>query len=137
MKELGLHAGQEPGAINAVNCFLRHLRWEKTKRSPTGSNPAIYRMRLKGMAVSQITSTAVGERGGGAVHSVTAKDSTYGTEAESTSSLDKIKPTFFVEAKGVSRSLIKAIIKPTISHISDARSKFEVTFYPYSDLLLS
>lgn len=126
MKELGLHAGQEPGATNAVNCFLRHLRWEKTKRSPTGSNPAIYRMRLKGMAVSPVTTTAVGERGGGAVNSAGAKSSAYGPEAESTSSLDKVKPTFLVEAKGVSRSLIKAIIKPTISHISDARSKFEV-----------
>jgi hypothetical protein len=41
-------------------------------------------------------------------------------------SLEKVKPPFLVEAKGVSKSLIKAIVKPTVSHIADAYNKIEV-----------
>lgn len=40
---------------------------------------------------------------------------------------EKVKTTFLVDAKGVSISLIKAIIKPTVSHIADAHRKREVT----------
>lgn len=39
---------------------------------------------------------------------------------------EKVKTTFLVDAKGVSKSLIKAIIKPTVSHIADAHRKREV-----------
>lgn len=39
---------------------------------------------------------------------------------------EKLNTTFFVDAKGVSKSLIKAIIKPTVSHIADAHRKREV-----------
>ena len=39
---------------------------------------------------------------------------------------ENIHTTFLVDAKGVSKSLIKAIIKPTVSHIADGHRKREV-----------
>jgi hypothetical protein len=48
------------------------------------------------------------------------------SQVTSTNSLAQVKPTFLVEAKGVSRNLMKAIVKPTVSHIADAYNKLEV-----------
>ncbi|KAJ5729017.1 uncharacterized protein N7483_003525 [Penicillium malachiteum] len=116
---------QENGAVNAASSFYRNLKWEKVQRSPNTSEPAIYSMRLKGPAIStteamvklgnRVERTSL--RGGG--------PTTNDTEAELAVSVEKLKPSFLMDTKTVGRSLIKAIIKPTISHISDARTKKE------------
>ncbi|KAJ5717184.1 hypothetical protein N7488_002830 [Penicillium malachiteum] len=115
---------QENGAVNAASSFYRNLQWERVRRSPTKSEPAIYSIRLKGViiptteAMTKMTNRMekASIRGGG-----TADD----IEAEMTVFVAKAKPSFLMDTKNVGQSLIKAIIKPTVSHIPDARSKKE------------
>ncbi|KAJ5727844.1 hypothetical protein N7493_005664 [Penicillium malachiteum] len=116
-------AEQENGAANAANSFYRNLQWEKVRRSSITSEPAIYSMRLKGvmpttgeMVKLENRMGKLSTRGGGASNDI---------EAEMIVSVQKAKPSFLMDTKNVGQSLVKAIIKPTVSHISDARSKKE------------
>ncbi|KAJ5088721.1 hypothetical protein N7456_012337 [Penicillium angulare] len=124
-ESLGAGTENENGAANAAKSFYRHLQWEKVQRNPTTSDPAIYSMRLKGFVVPSITKTVVEMGNDGAISSPANEAPTRVAKAELGVCVDGEKPTFFVGAMDVGQNLIKAIIKPTISHISDARTKNE------------
>ena len=112
----------ENGTTNSVNSFYRHLQSTIFERRPTGTNSASQHLRLKPLVKPSIVSTTQWGK-------VDMNEVDYlpnSSQATSTNSLEKVKPTFPVEAKGVSRNLMKAIVKPTVSHIADAYNKFEV-----------
>ncbi|KAJ5492020.1 UDP-glucuronosyl/UDP-glucosyltransferase [Penicillium expansum] len=117
----------ENGTTNAVQSFYRHLKWEKVRCSDTNTEPVIYRMQLKPSFGGKVETDGVGisTRGGGSP--VEPDEYPIHTRRDQMPELteEKVKTTFLVDAKGVSKSLIKAIIKPTVSHIADAHRKRE------------
>ncbi|KAK4865792.1 hypothetical protein LT330_009225 [Penicillium expansum] len=131
VKQVALRLGQrirgENGTTNAVQSFYRHLRWEKVRCSDTNTEPVIYRMQLKPSFGGKVETDGVGIsiRGGGSP--VEPDEYPIHTRRDQMPELteEKVKTTFLVDAKGVSKSLIKAIIKPTVSHIADAHRKRE------------
>ncbi|KAJ5259456.1 hypothetical protein N7478_012437 [Penicillium angulare] len=120
---LGARTKNENGAANAAKSFYRHLQWEKVQRDPTTSDPAIYSMRLKGIVVPSIAKTVVDMENGLTASSPGIESPTVVTRGGQAVCVDTDKSTFFVGAMDVGQNLIKAIIKPTISHISDTRTR--------------
>ncbi|KAJ5795964.1 uncharacterized protein N7518_004504 [Penicillium psychrosexuale] len=124
---LGQKIQGENGTANAVQSFYRQLKWEKVQCSDADTEPVIHRMQLQPSFSSKFEADVVviSTRGGGS----TAELDEYPahTRRDKTRELveEKVKTTFLVDAKGVSISLIKAIIKPTVSHIADAHRKRE------------
>ncbi|KAJ5213317.1 hypothetical protein N7449_000486 [Penicillium cf. viridicatum] len=124
---IGERIQEENGTANAVQSFYRHLQWEKVRCSDINTEPVVCRMQLKPSFRSKVETDGVviSTRGGGSpvepdeypVH--TRRDKPPGLSEE------KVHTTFLVDAKGVSKSLMKAIIKPTVSHIADAHRKRE------------
>ncbi|CAI7581398.1 unnamed protein product [Penicillium crustosum] len=118
---------EENGTTNAVQSFYRHLQWEKVRCSDINTEPVVYRMQLKPSIRKRVETHGVvmSTRGGGTpmepdeypVHTRLDKAPELGEE--------KVHTTFLVDAKGVSKSLMKAIIKPTVLHIADAHKKRE------------
>ncbi|KAJ5746456.1 hypothetical protein N7520_011638 [Penicillium odoratum] len=93
--------------------------------SDTETEPVVYRMQLKPSIKRKVDTEEVvlSTRGGGPVGPDERPFHTALNEAPEP--IEEFKSTFFVDAKGVSKSLIKAIIKPTVSHIADAHKKRE------------
>ncbi|KAJ5654408.1 hypothetical protein N7490_001411 [Penicillium lividum] len=122
---LGQQIQRENGTVNAVNSFHRHLQWEKVRCSDAETEPVIYRMQLKPSIKKKVNTEEVvlSTRGGGPVGPDEKPVHTALDEAPEP--IEEVKTTFLVDAKGVSKSLIKAIIKPTVSHIADAHKKRE------------
>ncbi|OQD60735.1 hypothetical protein PENPOL_c021G04252 [Penicillium polonicum] len=118
---------EENGTANAVQSFYRHLQWEKVRCSDIKAEPVVYRMQLKPSIKSKVETDWVvtSTRGGGSP--VEPDEYPVHTRRDKAPELseEKIHTTFLVDAKGVSKSLMKAIIKPTVSHIADAHRKRE------------
>ncbi|KUM66843.1 hypothetical protein ACN42_g280 [Penicillium freii] len=118
---------EENGAANAVQSFYRHLQFEKVRCSDIKTEPVIYRMQLKPSIKSKVETDGVviSTRGGGLP--VEPDEYPVHTRRDEAPELSEegIHTTFLVDAKGVSKSLMKAIIKPTVSHIADAHRKRE------------
>ncbi|CAI7671731.1 unnamed protein product [Penicillium palitans] len=119
---------EENGTANAVQSFYRHLQWEKVRCSDINTEPVVYRMQLK-PSISRRVEThggVISTRGG--VSPVEPDEYPVHTRRDKAPELseEKVHTTFLVDAKGVSKSLMKAIIKPTVSHIADAHRKREV-----------
>ncbi|KAJ5869568.1 hypothetical protein N7455_004509 [Penicillium solitum] len=118
---------EENGTANAVQSFYRHLQWEKVRCSDINTEPVVYRMQLKSSVRSRVETHGgvISTRGGGSP--VEPDEYPIHTRRDKSPELSEEKghTTFLVDAKGVSKSLMKAIIKPTVSHIADAHKKRE------------
>ncbi|KUL82531.1 hypothetical protein ZTR_09178 [Talaromyces verruculosus] len=111
----------EDGTSNAVNSFYRHLQLNMFKPSPVGIDSPPQQLQLKPLGDSSVESAVQSGKAG-----MSETDCPpYAWQGTATNSIAKVKPTFLVEVKGVSRNLMKAIVKPTVSHIADAYNKFE------------
>ncbi|KAJ5699155.1 hypothetical protein N7462_001160 [Penicillium macrosclerotiorum] len=124
---LGLRIRGENGTINAVKSFYRQLQWERVRCSDAGTDPIIFRMQLKPPICNKIETSGPIDLAKGGESSVTLGENiVYRARDKEPDSIDgKISTSLLVNTKGVSKSLIKAIIKPTVSHIADAHKKFE------------
>ncbi|KAJ5607135.1 hypothetical protein N7537_003754 [Penicillium hordei] len=124
---IGERTHEENGTANAVQSFYRHLQWEKVRCSDINTEPVVYRMQLKPSIRSKVETDGVviSTREGGSP--VEPDEYPVHTRRDKAPELreEKVHTTFLVDAKGVSKSLIKAIIKPTVSHIADAHRKRE------------
>ncbi|KAJ5413176.1 hypothetical protein N7465_005481 [Penicillium sp. CMV-2018d] len=124
---IGRMIQEENGTANAVQSFYRHLQWEKVRCSDIKTEPVVYRMQLKPSIRSKVETDGVviSTKGGGSP--VEPDEYPVHTRRDKAPELseENIHTTFLVDAKGVSKSLIKAIIKPTVSHIADAHRKRE------------
>ncbi|CAI7644027.1 unnamed protein product [Penicillium glandicola] len=120
---LGQRIEEENGTKNAVQSFYRHLQWEKVRCSDNTTEPVIYRMQLKPSINRNVETdgVVVTTRGGGSP----VEPDYYPVHTALDKTPERVNNTFLVDAKGVSKSLIKAIIKPTVSHIADAHRKRE------------
>ncbi|KAJ5969658.1 hypothetical protein N7501_005906 [Penicillium viridicatum] len=124
---IGRMIQEENSTANAVQSFYRHLQWEKVRCSDIKTEPVVYRMQLKPSIRSKVETgwVVISTRGGRSP--VEPDEYPVHTRQDKAPELseEKIHTTFLVDAKGVSKSLMKAIIKPTVSHIADAHRKRE------------
>lgn len=123
-QRLSEHTKLENGTANAVNSFYHHLQSNKFERKPVGSDSESHHLRLEPLVTSSPKSAV--RSGNADVNEVDCPPHAW--QGTATNSVVKAKPTILVEVKGVSRNLMKAIVKPTVSHIADAYNKFEVCF---------
>lgn len=123
-QRLSENAKLENGTANAVNSFYCHLQSNMFERSPTGTESASQHFRHKRL----VTSSVVSDVQSGNADMSMADCIPHTWQATSTNSLETVRSTFLVEVKGASRNLMKAIVKPTVSHIADAYNKLEVHF---------
>jgi hypothetical protein len=121
-ERLSEHGKLENGTVNAVKSFYRHLQSKMVQHSPTATDSASHPLRRTPLVPSSIMS-AVPSRN---TDMSKIESPSHPTQVTSSNSIEQVKPTFLVEAKGVSRNLMKAIVKPTVSHIADAYNKLEV-----------
>ncbi|PCH02253.1 UDP-glucuronosyl/UDP-glucosyltransferase [Penicillium occitanis (nom. inval.)] len=120
-ERLSEHGKLENGTVNAVKSFYRHLQSKMVQHSPTATDSASHPLRRTPLVPSSIMS-AVPSRN---TDMSKIESPSYPSQVTSSNSIEQVKPTFLVEAKGVSRNLMKAIVKPTVSHIADAYNKLE------------
>jgi hypothetical protein len=153
-QRIGRQIQQEDAVENAVNSFHSHLDWDSFRCSVTKTDPAIYQMRAKPSIKLSAVAAAVLTRAKAMRISELElyvlllpissehyfliniasriKRQTYIIEngQEALLHTEEKEATTFDEVKSVSRSLMKAIVKPTISHISDAYNSREVRTFP-------
>lgn len=150
-QQISLQIQQENAVENAVTLFHSHLNWDNFRCSVTKTDPAIYQMRTRPSIKLSAVAAAVLVRAKAMriselelyvsylqskSHSLTSVEiriqrQEYTTESEQEAFLDTLdtqekEVSTFDEMKSVSKSLMKAIVKPTISHISDAYNGREV-----------
>lgn len=123
-QRLGENAKMENGTANAVNSFYLHLQSNMFERNPVGTHSTSQHLRLKPLVTSSVEPAV--QSGNADMGEPDYPPHVW--QGTAIKSIAKAKPTFLVEAKGVSRNLVKAIVKPTVSHIADAYNKFEVCF---------
>ncbi|KAJ5538275.1 hypothetical protein N7494_007754 [Penicillium frequentans] len=119
-QRISLQIQQENALENAVSSFHSHLNWDNFRCCVTKTDPAIYQMRtrpsikLSAVAVAILMRVKAMRISGLEL----IKRQTYNTESEQEVQEEELSA--FDEVKSVSKNLMKAIVKPTVSHISDA-----------------
>ncbi|KAJ5639533.1 uncharacterized protein N7484_007395 [Penicillium longicatenatum] len=128
-QRIGRQIQQENAVENAVNSFHSHLDWDSFRCSVTKTDPAIYQMRAKpSIKLSAVAAAVLMRAKAMRVSELELiKRQIYITEngQEALLHTEEKEVSTFGEVKSVSRSLMKAIVKPTISHISDAYNSRE------------
>lgn len=103
--------------------FYHNLQSNKFEREPVGSDSASQQLRLEPLVTSSVESAV--RTGNAEVNEADCPSHSW--QRTATILVVKMKPTFLVELKGVSKDLMKAIVKPAVSHIVHVYNKFEVS----------